>query len=98
MEKLTDINGVAKNVTQTSEHLSYLGSSIFQFISTELEKGNVNYCGSKERNPKFSKTCCGLHIVLCTLYIVSFGKFIINVNCVKDEKGSDVKPIDILGI
>lgn len=45
-----------------------------------------------------AKAYCGLHIVLCTLYTVSFGKFIINVNCVKDEKGSDVKPIDILGI
>jgi len=52
----------------------------------------------REGNQNLAKACCGLHIVLCTLHIVSFGKFIINVNCVKDEKGSDVKSIDILGI
>lgn len=56
----------------------------------------MNYCGSKEGTQNLAKAYCGLHIVLCTLYIVSFGKFIINVNCVK--RISDGKPIDILGI
>ena len=51
-----------------------------------------------EGNQNLATAYCGLHIVLCTLHIVSFGKFIINVNCVKDEKGSDVKSIGILGI
>lgn len=52
----------------------------------------------REGNQNLTKAYCGLHIVLCTLYIISFGKFMINVNCVKDERVSNMWPTDILGI
>lgn len=64
-------NNLCQNATQTSEHLSYLGSSIFQFYFTELEKGNVNYCGSKGRNPKFSKSLLWSFTLCYVLYTLS---------------------------
>lgn len=51
--ELTDKISLARNVTQAPERFSYLGSSVFQFISTELEYEKVNSCGGLGKKIEF---------------------------------------------
>lgn len=86
LEELTDINSLAKSELQTSEHLSYLESSIsFLFFSVGLEIGSADCCAYMRKETEMSpKLITGFTSWASNM--TSFAECVIYVKCVRHAK------------